>query len=135
MPRFVILRHETPPGYERPTHFDFMLECGGVLWTWSLPEEPSPGRMLPATRLADHRLAYLDFEGEVSGGRGWVTRWDRGTYEMVLAGPHPNPLPEGEGALAEDVRIALTGQKIVGEVSLTRRGESADQWLFLWKGN
>ena len=100
-----------------------MLECGGVLWTWSLPEEPSPGQALPATRLADHRLAYLDYEGEVSVGRGRVTRWDQGVYETL-----------SEISPAE-MRYTLAGQKIAGEVRLTRCGESADQWLFLWKGN
>src|SRR5882724_3306447 len=76
MPRFVILRHETPPGFARPAHWDFMLECGGVLRTWEM---------------ADHRLAYLEYEGEVPGGRGTVSRWDEGRYEILggLAASQP----------------------------------------------
>ena len=83
MPRFVILHHETPPGYHRPPHWDFMLEADGVLRTWALPEKPAPGRALTVEAIADHRLSYLEYEGEVSGDRGRVARWDWGTYETV----------------------------------------------------
>ncbi len=83
MPRFVVLRHETPPGHERPTHWDFMLEAGGVLRTWALAEAPCRGRAIAAEELAEHRLAYLEYEGDVSGGRGSVVRWDAGTYEVL----------------------------------------------------
>jgi hypothetical protein len=78
MPRFVILRHETPQG----VHFDLMLEVGNVLKTWSLPEPPQPGTEIECQSLADHRLAYLDYEGPISGGRGSVTRWDYGEYAV-----------------------------------------------------
>jgi hypothetical protein len=30
----------------------------------------------------DHRRAYLDYEGPVSGGRGRVVRWDVGTFTL-----------------------------------------------------
>lgn len=83
MPRFVILRHETPPGYERPSHWDLMLEFGGALRTWALADEPVVGSTQTAERLGDHRLEYLDYEGPVSGGRGTVARWDEGGCEIV----------------------------------------------------
>ena len=35
-----------------------------------------------AIRLPDHRKHYLDYEGEVSGDRGTVSRIDSGTYEQ-----------------------------------------------------
>ena len=35
-----------------------------------------------ATRLPDHRLAYLEYEGPVSGNRGVVRRIDSGKYEI-----------------------------------------------------
>jgi hypothetical protein len=76
MPRYVILRHETSQG----VHLDFMLEANGVLKTWSLAEPPRPGVEIECKALPDHRLAYLDYEGPISGGRGTVARWDRGTY-------------------------------------------------------
>ena len=77
MPRFVILEHDHPT-----LHWDFMLEHDGVLRTWRLPAPPSemPGAALA---IGDHRLAYLDYEGPVSGGRGAVKRWDAGTYETL----------------------------------------------------
>ena len=83
MPRFVILRHEMPPGSERRTHWDFMLEREDVLWTWALPQPPSEGRAVPAIRLADHRKAYLDYEGDVSGARGRVERFDQGDFDIL----------------------------------------------------
>jgi len=79
MPRFVILRHDAPRGL----HFDLMLERGGVLVTWALAEPPEPGLELDAESLPDHRIAYLDYEGPVSGGRGSVTRWDRGEFDEI----------------------------------------------------
>lgn len=76
MPRFVILEHDYP---ER--HWDFMVESGEVLWTWRLPEPPAVGREpMAAVRIADHRLAYLEYEGPISGGRGSVHRWDEGFF-------------------------------------------------------
>jgi hypothetical protein len=100
-----------PPGYGRPTHWDFMLESGGVLRTWALAEPPVVGRVIEAEQLPDHRLAYLDYEGEVSGGRGSVTRWDYGTCETVnvLQGEKEAPV----------LRLAMFGQKLAGEVVLT----------------
>lgn len=74
--RFVVLRHDCPRGL----HWDFMLEAGGALRTWALADEPSGSISCVAQQLPDHRPAYLDYEGEVSGGRGSVTRYDRGEY-------------------------------------------------------
>lgn len=83
MPRFVILRHETPAGYPRPAHFDLMLEQGDALWTWALPEIPTTEKSVVAERLRDHRREYLEFEGEVSGDRGSVRRVEQGSFELV----------------------------------------------------
>src|SRR5207302_2061900 len=83
MPRFVILLHETPAGYSRGTHYDLMLERGEALQTWALERLPAEGETVSAERLPDHRASYLDYEGEVAGGRGRVTRIDGGEYEIV----------------------------------------------------
>jgi hypothetical protein len=95
MPRFVLLHHECPPSFGKPSHRDLMLERDGVLLTWSLPILPAGWRLegdsaadagdesIVATRLADHRIEYLDYEGPISGGRGIVTRVDGGEYEVV----------------------------------------------------
>ena len=75
--RFTVSEHATAP-----LHWDLFLERDGVLKTWSLASPPGPGAFsIEALQHFDHRLAYLDFEGEVSGGRGVVKRLDTGTYE------------------------------------------------------
>ncbi len=83
MPRYVILQHETPEGYPRPTHWDLMFESGDVLKTWALDEEPGEGGRIEAEQLADHRKEYLDYEGPVSGDRGTVSQWTTGDYTTV----------------------------------------------------
>lgn len=75
MPRFVILEHDHPH-----LHWDLMLEDGESLRTWRLNELPRSGVWIEAEEIAPHRLAYLDYEGEVSGGRGTVKRWEWGTF-------------------------------------------------------
>ena len=74
--RFVILHHVVAGG----EHWDLMLEHGGVLLTWQLAREPIDAASLPipAKRIADHRSAYLEYEGSISGGRGQVVRVDHG---------------------------------------------------------
>jgi hypothetical protein len=118
MPRFVILEHEMPPDAGRPTHWDFMLEAGDVLWTWALPESPSLGQTLDAQRLADHRPEYLDYEGAVSAGRGAVTRWDQGTFEI-------------ERQNAGELVVSLRGGKISGRACLTRDQQNTQRWRLL----
>src|SRR5262245_29210037 len=87
MPRFVVLLHETPPGDSRGRHYDLMLEQGGALWTWAINALPcAGGEAIPAERLPDHRLAYLEYEGEVAGNRGSVSRIDCGTCELLTDG-------------------------------------------------
>ena len=52
-----------------------MIEQHGALAAWKVyhhPCETANGQ--PAFRIGDHRLAYLTYEGAVSGGRGTVTR-------------------------------------------------------------
>jgi hypothetical protein len=75
VPRFVLLEHDWPR-----RHWDLMLEAGGVLRTWRLAEPPTPGKDIQAEPIADHRNAYLDYEGPVSGNRGTVTRCDQGEF-------------------------------------------------------
>ena len=78
--RFVILHHVVAGG----EHWDLMLERGQVLLTWQLAREPAGAASLPipAKRIADHRTAYLEYAGPVSGDRGHVTRVDRGTVSI-----------------------------------------------------
>jgi hypothetical protein len=113
MPRYVILEHETSDS----THFDFMLEMDGLLKTWSLPQPPSPGMEQDAEVLPDHRLAYLDYEGPISGDRGSVKRWDRGTYDVQF-----------HTELEWIVR--LNGEKLIGVGSLRHSPAVEKRWRF-----
>ena len=78
MPRFAVLAHDQPT-----PHWDLFLEAGTVLRSWRLPPELPAGSPVPAEPAADHRLASLDYEGPVSGGRGSVTRVDAGSFAWV----------------------------------------------------
>jgi hypothetical protein len=113
--RFVILLHETPPGHERATHWDFMLQAGDVLRTWALSEEPRIGAIIEAEALPDHRLAYLDYEGPVSRGRGTVTRWDSGRYTV-------------EHETAAQLYIRLDGNRLQCPAKLTSDENDPGKW-------
>jgi len=100
VPRFVVLEHRVPAGYQRrhlgaveiPSagqenvgdHSDWMFEIGGTLRTWATRPISKFSEPLEACAepLADHRLAYLDYEGEISGGRGYVRRVLEGNYRV-----------------------------------------------------
>lgn len=124
MPRFVILRHELPAESGRPSHWDFMLEqrdaTGEIsLRTWAIERSPDSVPPQPASLLPDHRAAYLDYEGPISGGRGEVTRWDEGTFEAV---------PQSSvGEVGGDfVEIVLVGLRLRGTVSFRRQVDGAN---------
>ena len=117
MPRFVVLRHETPPDSSRGTHWDFMLEQDAVLRTWALAEEPRADCPIDAQELAVHRLAYLQYEGPVSGDRGSVVRWDEGEFQLIN---------EAEGL----VELTLAGRRLSGRVRLTRQAGDPLHWTF-----
>ncbi|MCH7752964.1 MAG: hypothetical protein IH898_12545 [Planctomycetes bacterium] len=125
--RFVLLRHESSAEFAKPSHWDFMLEADGVLMTWELRRLPSSWSAAlqqravsspttapttaPAIRLADHRLAYLDYEGPLSGDRGSVRCVDRGMYLMVKE-------------CSERLVVELQGSILSGSVTLLQQGSS-----------
>lgn len=101
-----------------------MLQQDGALLTWSLLELPDglggerrrhdeqPSEVA-ATRLPDHRLLYLDYEGPISNGRGSVTRMAAGDFSYVA-----------ESNAFLDVQ--LQGDKCTAHVQLRRR--CGDEW-------
>lgn len=112
--RFVLLYHTWPE-----PHYDLMLEWQGALKTWRLLELPRPGVRLNIEAIGDHRLAYLDYEGPVSGGRGQVKRVDTGLYEGDLnIGNKP-------------IRIIVHGQQMQGTWQLIPHPES-NAWELYW---
>lgn len=116
MPRYVILRHECPADYGRPSHWDFMLESGAVLRTWALEHLPRAGEQGVAEALPDHRLAYLDYEGPISRGRGAVTRWDAGTYTIVRE-------------TADELVVELHGAQLQLQITLARQRDLPQRWM------
>ncbi len=94
-----------------------MLETLGVLKTWACPDAPETQKTMIVRSLGDHRLAYLEYEGTVSGSRGEVHRWDEGTYQF---------LHQSEGKLV----VLFAGRKLRGSVTLERSGEEPQCWTF-----
>jgi DNA polymerase Ligase (LigD) len=139
MPRFVLLFHDCPADYDRPSHWDFMLEVGSALRTWALNELPSTweaayektrssnllcrplaaGDVVEAKQLGDHRIAYLEFEGPLTGGRGSVTRIDTGSYRELT----------GEKQSPAHLQIDLTGGLLHGAVMLTPLPSDDTRWI------
>jgi hypothetical protein len=106
--RFAILIHDHPC-----LHWDLLVERSGVLRSWRLLDSPErwllavSSTALIAEAIADHRLAYLDYEGPVSRERGSVQRWDGGAVEWLEDSPHL-------------IRLKLNGKRLRGELQITR---------------
>ncbi len=79
--QYVILRHE---GIPEP-HFDLMFETfpGSQLATWRSEQWPieSP---IALTRLKEHRRIFLEYEGDLTHGRGRVIRMARGACQLEV---------------------------------------------------
>jgi hypothetical protein len=82
--RYVVLRHE---GIDDP-HFDLMFETkrGSALATWRSPKWPVD-RETPIEKIGDHRPAYLEHEGPLTGNRGSVRRVTGGAYRLEILNP------------------------------------------------
>lgn len=103
--RFVVLRHSAPGG----VHWDLMIERGEKLATWRLARAPlaDDARPIEAEPIGDHRRAYLEYEGPVSGDRGRVDRHDTGTCRVLESGE-------------DGWRIEFSGRHLVGSYSLCK---------------
>jgi len=122
MPRFTISHHA---GSKEGDHFDLLLEQGESLKTWRL-ENTAFQFPQSAKQIKDHRKLYLDYEGEVSGGRGTVKIWDTGTYLVDRWDD-------------KHIRVALIGRQIRTRLRLDRveaGGEGKDPaWTVLDAAN
>lgn len=125
----VLLEHVLPTG-ER--HFDWLLERPGVAEGLLLAfrvfgrvdvssAEESAGERHRAERMKDHRRAYLEYEGALTGGRGEVRRVAAGEVEAMV---------ETEGLVRACVRWEGAAE------SMTWAGVAAegDCWWFVREG-
>jgi hypothetical protein len=115
MPRYVVLRHLLPEGAPRASHWDLMFESGASLRTWAVEHQPDALEIGDALELADHRLAYLDYEGPVSEDRGSVARWDAGTYQVIESG-------------RDRWQARMAGGRLRGTIVLERTAPGGHSW-------
>lgn len=99
-PRYVLLEHRW-----NGVHYDLMLEHEGWLRTWKMVEALQTGDQ-PITELPRHRLAYLEYEGPVSGDRGTVRRVATGKFEGN-AGQDSEIIVQLTGTLQGTLRLML----------------------------
>jgi hypothetical protein len=119
MSRFVILLHELCGGEHWDIMFEVKVDGCGQLDTWSIPPQSNLIGTLnkldsfscPAKKLPYHRLAYLDYEGEVSNNRGNVKRVDKGTYQKI-----------------NNNKFKLSGNLLNGELTIINNPETPNSY-------
>ena len=133
---FVVQQHSA-----RRLHYDFRLECDGVLKSWAVPKGPSldPTEKRLAVRTEDHPYEYASFEGVIPPGQygaGEVIVWDCGVYSPDEGGKtwfHDRK--EAERRVKESLEkgklsCLLRGEKLKGSFALVRT-KGGKEWLLL----
>ena len=142
---FVIQKHRATT-----LHYDFRLEIGGVMPSWSIPKGPSLDSSVKRLALPteDHPMEYRTFEGVIPKGgygAGPVMIWDEGTYlpEIeIKKGVRKlvEDREEAEKVAAEEykkgnLKFTLYGKKLKGSFALvrTKAGFSGakESWLLI----
>jgi len=133
---FVIQQHSATR-----LHYDFRLECDGVLKSWAVPKGPSsdPNEKRLAVQVEDHPYDYGSFEGVIPPGQygaGEVIVWDCGVYSPDEGGEtwfHDRETAERqirEGLEKGKLSLLLRGEKVKGSFALVRTKEKRN-WLLL----
>ncbi len=133
---FVVQQHSA-----RRMHYDFRLECDGVLKSWAVPKGPAldPNEKRLAVQTEDHPYDYASFEGVIPPGQygaGEVIVWDCGVYSPDEGGAtwfHDRRQAEREvreGLEKGKLSFLLRGEKLKGSFALVRTKE-AKQWLLI----
>jgi bifunctional non-homologous end joining protein LigD len=138
---FVVQKHKATS-----LHYDFRLEVGGVMPSWSVPKGPTldSGVRRLAMPTSDHPLEYRHFEGVLEGeyGAGPVMIWDEGTYspEMeVSKGVRREVRSRKEAeevarkSLEEgNLKFRLYGKRLKGSFALVRTSFGGrESWLLV----
>jgi bifunctional non-homologous end joining protein LigD len=133
---FVIQQHSA-----RRLHYDFRLECDGVLKSWAVPKGPSldPAEKRLAVLTEDHPFDYGSFEGVIPPGQygaGEVIVWDCGVYspdegeEYWFHDREEAQRRVREGLEKGKLGFLLRGEKIKGSFALVRTADSKN-WLLI----
>ena len=121
-------------------HYDFRLECDGVLKSWAVPKGPSldPAEKRLAVPTEDHPFDYASFEGVIPPGQygaGEVIVWDCGLYSPDEDEPWVDDRAEAERQVREGLQngklsLLLRGEKVKGSFALVRTSRGKD-WLLI----
>ena len=133
---FVIQKHSS-----RRLHYDFRLECDGVLKSWAVPKGPSlePAEKRLAVQTEDHPYEYASFEGVIPSGQygaGEVIVWDCGVYSPDEGGEtlfHDRAEAERrirDGLEKGKLSFLLRGEKVKGSFALVRT-KDRKSWLLI----
>ena len=136
---FVIQQHSA-----RRLHYDFRLECDGVLKSWAVPKGPSldPSEKRLAVQTEDHPYEYASFEGVIPPGQygaGEVIVWDCGVYSPDEGGEywfHDRKEAERqarEGLEQGKLSFLLRGEKAKGSFALVRSSDKKNWFLIKHK--
>jgi bifunctional non-homologous end joining protein LigD len=136
---FVIQQHAA-----RRMHYDFRLECEGVLKSWAVPKGPSldPKEKRLAVQTEDHPFEYASFEGVIPPGQygaGEVIVWDCGVYSPDEGGAtwfHERERAErlvAEGLAKGKLSLLLRGEKVKGSFALVRSADAKNWFLIKHK--
>ncbi len=139
---FVVQKHKATS-----LHYDFRLEIGGVMPSWSVPKGPSLDSSVRrlAMPTSDHLMEYRHFEGVLRGeyGAGPVMIWDEGTYNPeveVSKGVRREVFDKDEAekvaetSLKEgNLKFRLYGKKLKGSFALvrTKGWGGKESWLLI----
>ena len=121
-------------------HYDFRLECDGVLKSWAVPKAPSldPSEKRLAVQTEDHPFDYASFEGVIPPkqyGAGEVIVWDCGVYSPDEDSPWVEDRDEAERQVREGLEkgklsVFLRGEKVKGSFALVRTADKKN-WLLI----
>jgi hypothetical protein len=111
--KFVIQEHSSGSD----VHWDFMLETADSLQTYRLDKAPQQLIQNPAnaTKIFDHPLKFLTYQGPVNKGRGNVRIADSGSYEITQQAHNR-------------IELALNGKILKGKFTLFHI--EGDNWQF-----